>query len=89
MFCILGFGRAEACAVLTMKRYSDAMKDGDNIWGLIRGTAVTQEGVSKSLGTPTVHCESLSMELAMKDANVEPCDIGYVEAHGTGTPVGT
>lgn len=39
-----GFGRAEGCAVLLLKRYSDAMKDEDNIWGLIRGSAVTQEG---------------------------------------------
>lgn len=65
-----GFGRAEGCGVLLMKRLSDAIKDGDKIWGLIRGSAVTQEGVSKSLGTPTVECESLAMELALKVISV-------------------
>ncbi|ODM98514.1 Lovastatin diketide synthase LovF [Orchesella cincta] len=83
-----GFGRAEACATLLLKRLSDAVKDGNKIWGLVRGSAITQEGISKSLGTPTVHCEALAMELALKDAGVEAKDVDFVEAHGTGTPVG-
>ncbi|CAL8118587.1 unnamed protein product [Orchesella dallaii] len=83
-----GFGRAEGCGVLVLKRYSDAVKDGDNVWALIRGSSCVQEGVSKSMGTPTVHCESLAMSLALKDANVKPNDVSYVEAHGTGTSLG-
>lgn len=66
----------------------DAVADGDRIWGLIRGSAVVQEGVSKSLGTPTVHCESLAMALALEDAGVEGHQVSFVEMHGTGTPVG-
>lgn len=61
---------------------SDAIADGDKIWALIRGSAITQEGVSKSLGTPTVHSESLSMELALKDADVHAKDVSFVETHG-------
>lgn len=83
-----GFGRAEGCGVLILKRLSDAVREQDNIWGLIRGSALTQEGTSRNLGTPTVHCESLAMELALADANVDPADVSFVEAHGTGTPVG-
>lgn len=83
-----GFGRAEACAVLLMKRLSDAIRDEDQIMGLIKGSAVTQEGLSKSLGTPTIQCESLAMELALKDAGVRPSQVTYVETHGTGTSVG-
>ena len=64
------------------------MRDGDNIWGLIRGSAVVQEGISGSIGTPTVHSESLAMKLGMEDANVDPGDMFYLEAHGTGTPIG-
>lgn len=45
-------------------------------------------GISRSLGTPTVRGESLAMELALHDANLNPVDVSYVEAHGTGTPVG-
>lgn len=83
-----GFGRAEGCGVLVLKRYSDAVRDGDRVWGLIRGSAVVQEGASRSLGTPTKYCESLAMSLALKDARVEARDVSYVETHGTGTPVG-
>jgi acyl transferase domain-containing protein len=83
-----GFGRAEGCTVLVLKRYADALNDNDRIWGLIRGTAVVQEGLSKSIGTPTVHCEALAMKLALQDAGVDPEQVEFVEAHGTGTAVG-
>lgn len=83
-----GFGRAEGCAVLVLKRLSDAMRDGDRVWALLRGSAMTQEGISRSMGTPTVHCEAMAMTQALKDAHVAPEQVSYVEAHGTGTVVG-
>lgn len=83
-----GFGRAEGCGVLVLKTLSNAIKEGDHIWGVIRGSSVAQEGISRSLGTPTVHCEALAMELALKDASVDPSQVTYVETHGTGTSVG-
>ncbi|CAL8085358.1 unnamed protein product [Orchesella dallaii] len=83
-----GFARGEGCGVLVLKRLSDAFRDGDKIWALIRGTGMTQEGVSKSMGTPTVHCESLAMKQALQDAGVDPALVSYVETHGTGTVVG-
>jgi acyl transferase domain-containing protein len=75
-------------AVLVLKRYSDAVANGDRIWGLIRGSAVVQEGPSKMMGTPTVECEALAMSLALERAEVHPNEVSYVETHGTGTPVG-
>jgi thioester reductase-like protein len=83
-----GFGRAEGCGVLILKRYADAVRDGDKVQALIRGSAVVQEGASRSLGTPTKYCEALAMRKALEDAGVEPKDVSYVEMHGTGTPVG-
>ncbi|CAL8129043.1 unnamed protein product [Orchesella dallaii] len=83
-----GFGRAEGAGVLILKRLSDAIRDRDNIWGVIKGSAMTQEGASKSLGTPTIHCESLAMKQALQNARVDPAQVSYVEAHGTGTVVG-
>lgn len=79
-----GFGRAEGVAALVLKRFPDAVADGDRIWGLIRGSAVVQEGPSKSMGTPTVDCEALAMELALERAGVHPKDVSFVETHGTG-----
>lgn len=74
--------------MLILKRYADAVKDGDHIWALIRGSSCVQEGVSRSMGTPTKECEALAMNLALKDAGVHPKDISFVEAHGTGTALG-
>ncbi|XP_035710254.1 phenolphthiocerol synthesis polyketide synthase type I Pks15/1 isoform X2 [Folsomia candida] len=83
-----GFGRAEGAASLILKRYSDAVAHGDRIWGLIRGTAVVQEGISKNMGTPTVDVEATAMALALQRAAVDPEDVDFLEAHGTGTEVG-
>ncbi|XP_021946548.1 phenolphthiocerol synthesis polyketide synthase type I Pks15/1-like [Folsomia candida] len=83
-----GFGRAEGIGVLILKRFSDAVADGDTIWGCIRGSAIVQEGPSKSMGTPTVDVEAKAMELALERAGVDPNDVEFVETHGTGTPVG-
>lgn len=58
-----GFGRAEGIGVLILKRFSDAVADGDTIWGCIRGSAIVQEGPSKSMGTPTVDVEAKAMEV--------------------------
>ncbi|CAL8085212.1 unnamed protein product [Orchesella dallaii] len=83
-----GYGRGEGVAVLLLKRYSDARRDGDRIHGIIRGTASSQEGLSKSFGTPTIESESRAMKKAMEAAGVGPNDVDYVEAHATGTGVG-
>ncbi|ODM98078.1 Phenolphthiocerol synthesis polyketide synthase type I Pks15/1 [Orchesella cincta] len=83
-----GFGRAEGVATLVLKRYSDAVKSGDNILALIRGCGISQEGTSRSFGTPTKEGQEIAMEAALQDAGVCPLDVSYVEAHGTGTVIG-
>ncbi|NEO74658.1 polyketide synthase, partial [Moorena sp. SIO3H5] len=47
-----GYGRGEGCGVVVLKRLSDAVADGDNILGLIRGTAVNHDGLSSGLTVP-------------------------------------
>ncbi|CAL8113277.1 unnamed protein product [Orchesella dallaii] len=83
-----GFGRAEGVATLVLKRYSDAIKAGDNILAMIRGYGISQEGLSRSFGTPTKEVQEIAMRTALADAGLTPTDISYVEAHGTGTVVG-
>lgn len=83
-----GFGRAEGAGVLILKRFPDAISNGDRIWGLIRGSAIVQEGTSRSMGTPTTAVEAKSMQLALDRAGVDPRDVKFIETHGTGTPVG-
>jgi acyl transferase domain-containing protein len=83
-----GFGRAEGCTFIVLKRYPDALRDGDRIWAIIRGTAVVQDGMSSSMGTPTASSEALAMKLALERAGVQPQEVSFVEVHGTGTIVG-
>jgi 3-oxoacyl-(acyl-carrier-protein) synthase len=83
-----GFARAEGVAVLVLKRYSDALKDGDRILALIRGSALSNEGTTSSFGTPSKYCQQIAIRDALKVSKVHPADVDYIEAHGTGTPIG-
>lgn len=83
-----GYGRAEGCGVLVLKRLSDAERAGDRVLALIRGTAVRQDGESAGFTAPNGIAQEALMRAALADALLEPGDIQYVEAHGTGTPLG-
>nr|APD71698.1 type I polyketide synthase 4 [Streptomyces sp.] len=83
-----GYGRAEGCGVLVLKRLSDAKRDGDTVLALIRGTAVGQDGESAGLYVPNGLAQEAVMRRALAAAPLEPKDIQFVEAHGTGTPLG-
>jgi acyl transferase domain-containing protein len=83
-----GYGRAEGCGVLVLKRLSDAERAGDRVLALIRGTAVRQDGESAGFTAPNGIAQEALMRAALADARVDPGDIQYVEAHGTGTPLG-
>ncbi|WP_257460229.1 type I polyketide synthase [Archangium lipolyticum] len=83
-----GFVRGEGCGVVVLKRLSDALAQGDNILGVIRASAVNQDGGSTGLTAPNVLSQQALIREALAAARLSPRDIGYVEAHGTGTPLG-
>ena len=83
-----GFVRAEGCAVIVLKRLSDALANNDNILALIRGSAVNQDGQSSGLTVPNRMAQEAVIRQALKSAGVEPDRVSYVEAHGTGTSLG-
>ena len=83
-----GFVRAEGCAVIVLKRLSDALANNDNILALIRGSAVNQDGQSSGLTVPNRMAQEAVIRQALKSAGVEPERVSYVEAHGTGTSLG-
>ena len=83
-----GFGRGEGCGVVLLKRLSDAMRDGDNILALIRGSAVNHDGASNGITAPNGLAQEALLRQALKNAAVTPDQIQYVETHGTGTPLG-
>ncbi|UED82968.1 type I polyketide synthase [Streptomyces profundus] len=79
----------DGAAVVVLKRLGDALRDGDHIWSVIRGSAINNDGALKvGYTAPSVAGQAAVVAEALADARVSPEDIGYVEAHGTGTPLG-
>ena len=83
-----GYVRGEGCGVLVLKRLSDAEADGDRIWGVIRGSAVNQNGASAGLTVPNGSAQERVMEAALKQADFSGTDVDYLEAHATGSQLG-
>ncbi|GAA4279086.1 hybrid non-ribosomal peptide synthetase/type I polyketide synthase [Aquimarina mytili] len=79
----------EGVGVIVLKRLSDAIKDGDNIYAVIKGSGVNNDGDNKIAYTaPSIDGQSQAIHKAMRMGKVEPQSISYVEAHGTATKLG-
>ncbi|MBD2566542.1 type I polyketide synthase [Anabaena lutea] len=83
-----GYVRGEGCGVVVLKRLADALRDGDNIQGIIRGSAVNQNGLSNGLTAPNGPSQQAVIRQALAKAGVKPSQISYVETQGTATPLG-
>ena len=83
-----GYVRGEGCGVIVIKRLEDAIRDGDRIRAVIRGSAINQDGASGGLTVPNGVAQQRVIADALKRADLEPSDVGYLEAHGTGTSLG-
>ena len=83
-----GFVRSEGCAVVLLKRLPDALRDGDRILAVVRGTAANQDGRSETITTPSRTRRPRSTGRHWRRRAWTPTTVGMVEAHGTGTPVG-
>ena len=83
-----GYSRGEGCVAFILKRTKDAIRDGDKIYAIVRGSAVMQDGKSASLTAPNGLAQINVINHALKDAGLTAEDVSYVEAHGTGTHLG-
>ncbi len=83
-----GYVRGEGCGVIVIKRLEDAIRDGDRVRAVIRGSAINQDGASGGLTVPNGVAQQRVIADALKRADLEPSDVGYLEAHGTGTSLG-
>jgi len=79
----------DGIGVAVFKRIDDALAEGDNIYAIIKGSAVNNDGISKpGFQAPGINGQAEVIRAAHKMAEVDPETITYVETHGTGTDVG-
>ena len=75
--------------VVVLRRMSDALADNDHIWGVIRATAVNNDGSDKAgYLAPSVDGQAGAIAEAHGVADITADTIDYVECHGTGTYLG-
>ncbi|MFC2966690.1 amino acid adenylation domain-containing protein [Acidimangrovimonas pyrenivorans] len=75
--------------VVVLKRLEDALAAGDQIYAVIRGAGVNNDGAEKiSYTAPSVTSQAAAIRMAHQDAGIDPATISYVECHGTATPLG-
>ncbi|MEE2857011.1 MAG: beta-ketoacyl synthase N-terminal-like domain-containing protein [Planctomycetota bacterium] len=77
----------EGAGVLLLKRLEDAISSGDRVWGVIRGSGLSNDR-SGGLLAPSGEGQLRAMRSAYRSADWSPEDIDYIECHATGTPVG-
>jgi myxalamid-type polyketide synthase MxaB len=83
-----GYARGEGCGVVLLKRLADALRDGDNVLAVLRGTAVNQDGRTAGITAPSGPSQQECIRQALSQAGIAPDQLTYLEAHGTGTPLG-
>ncbi|MFF0523224.1 SDR family NAD(P)-dependent oxidoreductase [Actinomadura nitritigenes] len=83
-----GMVRAEGCGAVVLKRLSDAVRDGDRVLAVIKGSGVNSDGRSNGLVAPNSDAQRALLRDVYAAAGVETAEVDYVEAHGTGTFLG-
>lgn len=75
--------------LVVLRRYEDAVRDGDHIRAVIESTAINNDGAAKmGYNAPSVRGQQEVVALAQFLAGVTPDEIDFIEAHGTGTSLG-
>ncbi len=73
---------------VVLKPLRAALRDGDRVRGVVKGTAVNHGGRTSGLTVPSSAAQQSVISAALADAGVSVESIGLVEAHGTGTGLG-
>ena len=83
-----GFVMGEGAGVLVLKRLSDAIRDEDEIFSVIRGIGGSSDGRGKGITAPSQRGQIQAIARAYSQAGYPAASVELVEAHGTSTKVG-
>ncbi|MFG1391587.1 type I polyketide synthase [Xanthobacter agilis] len=83
-----GYVRGEGGGIVVLKRLADAVRDGDRIRAVIRGSAINHDGHASALTAPSRAAQRAVIAAALAAAGLSPHEVQAVECHGTGTPLG-
>lgn len=83
-----GYVPSEGVGAVLLKKLSDAERDGDQIYGVIRGASLNHGGKTNGYTVPNPKAQTSVIKRAMEKANLNADEISYIEAHGTGTSLG-
>uniref|UniRef100_UPI001DB13EA5 beta-ketoacyl synthase N-terminal-like domain-containing protein n=1 Tax=Burkholderia sp. Ac-20379 TaxID=2703900 RepID=UPI001DB13EA5 len=83
-----GYVPGEGVGAVLLKTLDRAVADGDQIYGVIRASALNHGGKTHGYTVPNPHAQTAVIARALAQAGVDAGEIGYIEAHGTGTSLG-
>lgn len=78
----------QGCGILVFKRRSDAQRDGNRIYALLKGVGVSADGTGVGMLAPRQEGQVLAISRAYEQTGIPTESIELIEAHGTGTPLG-
>lgn len=78
----------DGAGVVVLKRLDDALREHDQIYAILEGIAINQDGKTSGLTVPSFLAQSQLQQHVYRKFGIHPEHIGYIETHGTGTRLG-
>jgi len=83
-----GYIPGEGVGAVILKRLSDAERDGNHIYGILKGSALNHGGKTNGYSVPNPKAQAAVIDRALQEYGIDPRHVSYIEAHGTGTKLG-
>ena len=83
-----GFISSEGVGAVLLKPLSQAVRDVDNIYAVIKGSTINHVGHVSGITVPSQIAQADLMLRCYEKTGIDPRTISYIEAHGTGTSLG-
>ena len=83
-----GYVPGEGVGVVLLKPLAQALRDGDHIHGVIRGSDLNHGGRTSGYTVPNAEAQAQVIGRALQRSGLQAARLGYIEAHGTGTSLG-